>query len=125
MKRYRIIGKSNQMRSVFLFDPVLGRDVQHKIRRGVTIDINEDQMTFHVERQKGYKILDVIELPEELPEEPPKVEVSAEPEVAKETVPWPEPEPEVEDSTPTYKRGKSRTRKSQIDLDESDDSGDS
>jgi len=52
------------MRTVFLRDSKTGKFVQHKIIRGKTIDVNEDELTFHVARQKGFKILDVVELPD-------------------------------------------------------------
>lgn len=111
MKRYRIIGKSKQMRSVFLRDIETGKFVQHRLIRGKTIDCTEEELTFHVERQQGYKILEVIELPDEIEEIPAVVE------------PEPEPEPvfieseeeEVEDDSseelPKPKRARSRRRK--------------
>ena len=129
MKRYRIIGKSKQMRSVSLFDPEQGRDVQHKIGSGKSIDITEEQMTFHVERQQALGILRIVELEEEVVGEVP-TEVAPEPEPEPEQVPWPEEEkveeapPEEEEAEPApkpKKRAKSR-RKIKIDLDEEDES---
>lgn len=64
MKQFRIIGKTDQMRTVFLRDRETGKFVQHKIIRGKTIEVFEDELTFHVDRQKGFKILDVVEIPE-------------------------------------------------------------
>lgn len=84
MKRFRIIGKTNQMRSVFLRDPKTGKFVQHKITRGKTIEVNEDELTFHVDRQKGFKILDVVEIPELVePSVPVEEEPKSEPEAPK------------------------------------------
>jgi hypothetical protein len=73
MDRYRIIGKSRQMTSLFLLDEE-GKLKQHRILLGKQIEVNEDQLTFHVERLLGKKEIQLVNLG--------PVELDAEPEVA-------------------------------------------
>lgn len=61
MKRYLIIGKSPQMCDVFLKD-AQGKFRQHKFNRGKKMEVTEHEMTFHVIRQQGYKLIQVVEL---------------------------------------------------------------
>jgi hypothetical protein len=91
MKKYLLIGKSPQMRSVFLRDPKTGLFEQYKIRQGITREITEDEMTFHVQRQAGYGILRIIELEE------PVVEEVKETAPKKLAIEWVEPAPEEEE----------------------------
>lgn len=74
MKKYLLIGKSPQMRMVLLRDPKTGLFEQHKIRQGLTREITEEQMTFHVERQAGFGILRCVELEEKVVVPEPVVE---------------------------------------------------
>jgi hypothetical protein len=73
MDRYRIIGKSKQMTSLLLLDEE-GKLKQHRILLGKQIEVNEDQLTFHVQRLIGKKELQLLNLG--------PVDPKAEPEVA-------------------------------------------
>ena len=66
MDRYRIIGKSRQMSSVFLFDKN-GKLRQHRVIAGKKIDVDEDQLSFHVHRLVGMKAIKLVKLEEEAP----------------------------------------------------------
>ena len=71
MDRYRIIGKSRQMSSVYLMTKD-GKLKQHRILSGKQIEVDEDQLTFHVHRLVGSKIIQLVKLDEET--KPKKVE---------------------------------------------------
>ena len=116
MKKYLLIGKSEQMRSSFRYDPVTKKFVQFKIGRGVQREITEDEMTFHIRRQAGFKILKIVEIEEEVVA-PPAPEPEPEP---KSTITWDESftanagaeEVEtVEEPTPKPKKRRSRRKK--------------
>ena len=64
MDRYRIIGKSRQMSSVYLMTKD-GKLKQHRILSGKQIEVDEDQLTFHVHRLVGSKIIQLVKLDEE------------------------------------------------------------
>lgn len=61
MNRYLIIGKSPQMCDVFLKD-ANGLFRQHKFISGKKMEITEKEMTFHVIRQEGYGLIQVVKL---------------------------------------------------------------
>ena len=61
MNRYLIIGKSPQMCDVFLKDEK-GLFRQHKFISGKKMEITEREMTFHVIRQQGYGLIQVVKL---------------------------------------------------------------
>ena len=79
--RYKITGLSKDMKSVFIFKK--GADgskvfSQRPIRRGISFEVSEDEMSFHVERLRVRKVLKVTPIEEEKPvvAVTPKVEVS-------------------------------------------------
>lgn len=72
MDRYRIIGKSKHMTSVFLLSDE-GKLKQHRILLGKQIEVNEDQLTFHVERLLGKKEIQLVNLGPVDPEVEPEV----------------------------------------------------
>ena len=51
MDYYRIVGKSKKIVYIFLLDEN-GKFAQHRISRGKHIDVSEDQITFHAQRQE-------------------------------------------------------------------------
>jgi len=116
MKKYLLIGKSEQVRSSFRRDPATGKFVQFKIGRGMKIELNEDEMTFHVQRQAGFGILKIVEIEE------PEPEVKAEP-IPEPIIEWPDSDPEEdtpvveETKKPAPKKRRSRLKKA-VDLDE-------
>jgi len=65
-KKYEIIGKTPQMRTVFI--KVGDKLVQKPIKRGISFILSEEEMTFHVERQAARKILKIVEI---VVEDPP------------------------------------------------------
>lgn len=84
MDRYRIIGKSKQMSSVYL----MGKDgnfEQHRILLGKQMEVDEDQITFHVHRLVAKKIIQLVKIASK-----PKAAKIKEVEVV-------EPAPEVEE----------------------------
>ena len=122
MKKYLLIGKSEQMRSSFRCDPVTKKFVQFKIGRGIQREITEDEMTFHIQRQAGFKILKIVEIEEEVvapsepePEPEPRSTITwdkAFTEAVEEEPEAVEEEPEVvEEPTPKHKKRRSRRKK--------------
>lgn len=60
-KRYKVIGKTPQMRTVMLYDEK-GNLRQKCIQRGIEYEVSESEMNFHIRRQEARKILKVIEI---------------------------------------------------------------
>lgn len=64
MAKYRIIGKSRHMTSVYLLQH--GRFKQHRIISGKVIDdIDESELTFHVDRLVAKKDIKLVKIEEE------------------------------------------------------------
>lgn len=61
MDRYRIIGKSKQMSSVYLMGKD-GKFEQHRILLGKQMEVDEDQLTFHVRRLVAKKIIQLVKI---------------------------------------------------------------
>lgn len=113
MAKYRIIGKTKHLTSVYLNQE--GRFKQHRILSGKIIeDVDESELTFHVDRLVGkgdIKLVKVEEEAEEVIETPVVKPVETEP-VAEEPAPPVEIEETVEEPTPTVrKRGRGRKKK--------------
>ena len=89
MKLYRIIGKTPQMRDLFLLENGVFR--QHKIIRGKIIEVTEDQLSFYTERLAARKQIEIVEIGEV--EEPAPV-------VLEEPAPEPEAEELIVEETP-------------------------
>jgi hypothetical protein len=79
------------MRSIFLRNPETGKFYQRKIRKGVSYQVTEEELTFHVHRQAGFKVVAITECDPEPEEETLLIES---------VVPAPE-------EAPTKKRGPS------------------
>ena len=93
LKRFKIRGTTKQMRSVFI---KRGKKmVQIPMTRGVELELNEQEMTFHVHRQSKRGILVITEI--EAPPEKPKTVVK------KDKVEYKAPE-KKEYETPTIKK---------------------
>ena len=127
MARYRLIGKSKHMKSLFLKDAD-GKMHQHQIVLGKEMLVNEEELTPLVYRLVAKKAIKLIELEEEDPgmawavvedgeapewEEEPveeKLDLEEEPEVVEELeVTHESPEVDVEEmdeSTPKPRRGR-------------------
>ena len=84
MAKYRIIGKTKHPSSVYLLQD--GKLNQHRILSGKTIDVDESELTFHVDRLVGKKDIQLVKLEEE-------------PVVVTEPIQEPEPEREPEEVT--------------------------
>ena len=127
MKKYLLIGKSPQMRSVFLRDPATGLFEQYKIRQGISREVTEEEMTFHVQRQAGYGILRIVELEEEEPVVEKVAPKTPEIEWPSYEAPEPAPEPEIgpgvevyeteaeEPAVPKPKKRRSRRKKAETE----------
>jgi hypothetical protein len=61
MDRFRIIGKTKQMTSIYLLNEE-GKIKQHRILLGKQIEVDENQLTFHVQRLLGKKAIQLINL---------------------------------------------------------------
>ncbi len=117
MRKFCIIGKTPQMRSMFVRRPD-GRMVQTAIKLGMRYELTEDEMTFHIKRQGARGYLKILEVEEPKVEEPkveePKVEepteINAEEPVADRAI----EEPVLEEAQVPKKR---RRRKRTVDQD--------
>jgi len=115
MKKYLVIGKSEQVRSSFRRDPATGKFVQFKIGRGIKVELTEEEMTFHIERQAGFGILKIAEI--EVKEEAPVV-VEVVPE-KESPITWVDPEPEaVEEPEKPAPKKRRTSRKKKVEDDE-------
>lgn len=113
MSKYRIIGKTKHITSVYLLRE--GRLKQHQILSGKIIeDVDESELTFHVDRLVGKGDIKLVKVEEE--DEKVVVEPVVEPEpdepVAEDPAPPVAVEESVEEPTPTIrKRGRGRKKK--------------
>lgn len=62
MDRYRIIGKTKQITSVYLKDKDSDKLSQHRIILGKQIEVDENQLTFHVDRLLARKQIQLVRL---------------------------------------------------------------
>jgi hypothetical protein len=64
MDRYRIIGKTQQITSMYLKDKKTNILKQHRIILGKQVEVDEDELTFHVARLLAKKQIQLLKLGE-------------------------------------------------------------
>lgn len=66
MSRCKLIGLTRHITLVFLLDSE-GKLVQHRFKKGVELELDKSQITFHAQRfinKKALKLVDIVELQE-------------------------------------------------------------